>query len=92
MYLVEGKGPEVELGYDIARKHWGKGYATEAGAACLRYGFKEAELDRIISLTHPENIASQRVLEKLGFAYVGMKEYYGVELRYYELLKEVWQP
>jgi RimJ/RimL family protein N-acetyltransferase len=56
-----------ELSYGFRRDRWGRGYATEAGEACVRYGFERLGVDRIVADTDPENTASQHVLEKLGF-------------------------
>lgn len=58
--------PEIELGWVVARKHWGHGYATEAAAEGLRHGFGALGLDHIISLIDPDNARSIRVAEKLG--------------------------
>jgi RimJ/RimL family protein N-acetyltransferase len=58
---------EIELGYLFAQKSWGRGYATEIAGATLRYGFENLRFREIIAMTDLENIASQRVLEKLGF-------------------------
>jgi [ribosomal protein S5]-alanine N-acetyltransferase len=56
-----------DLGYRFFRHHWGKGYASEASRACLQYGFEELNYSRVIAHADLENIASVRVLEKLGF-------------------------
>jgi len=85
---VEGKGPEVEVSYDIARKHWGKGYATEAARACLRYGLEELGLEEIIAMTFPHHRASQRVMEKAGMVYRENKRFYGQEMVVYSLGKD----
>ncbi len=58
---------EVDLGYRFMREYWGKGIASESARASLRYGFETLQLNRIIGMVLPENIASVRVLEKLGF-------------------------
>jgi [ribosomal protein S5]-alanine N-acetyltransferase len=62
---VEGV-PEVELGWIVARAQWGKGFATEAGAAWRDYAFERAGLERIVSMIGERNTASRRVAEKLG--------------------------
>lgn len=49
---------EIEIYYGYGRDSWGLGYATEAAAAVLRFGFEEAGLDRIVAVTHTENTAS----------------------------------
>lgn len=66
-------GPELELVYHFAPLYWGRGYATEAGRACLSYAFNELNAQQIVASTYAENLASQRVLEKIGFVYQGSK-------------------
>jgi RimJ/RimL family protein N-acetyltransferase len=61
--------PAVEIGWRLARGSWGNGYATEAAAAALRFGFDDLGLDRVISIRHPENVRSARVMEKLGLVH-----------------------
>lgn len=58
--------PCVEVGWRLARFAWGNGYATEAAREALRFGFEVAELDEIVSFTSPVNVASMRVMEKIG--------------------------
>jgi len=62
---IEGQH-EVEVAYTIAREYWGQGLATEAALAILNYGFEKLHLSRLICLIDPENIASQKVAEKMG--------------------------
>ena len=68
---------EVDLGYRFLPAYWGRGLATESGRAVLEYGFATLRLEQIIGLVAPENVASVRVLEKLGLTFVGMIEYFG---------------
>jgi RimJ/RimL family protein N-acetyltransferase len=79
---LESSG-EIELGYLLARHAWGKGYATEAARACLRYGFEHLRFAEVVALTDPEHFASQRVLEKLGFTRLGIKNYDGEDSMVY---------
>ncbi len=60
---------EIDLGYRFLKETWGKGYATEAAAASLNYGFAKLNLPRIVGRAMPENIASLKVLEKCGMKY-----------------------
>lgn len=60
---------EVDLGYRFKKEFWGKGFATEASEAILAYGFTELNLDEIVAISFPENIASIRVMEKVGMTY-----------------------
>lgn len=66
----------AELGYAIRYDRWGQGYATEVSAVMLRYGHSTLSLHRIQAACGPDNVASQRVLAKLGFTYEGrMREH-----------------
>jgi RimJ/RimL family protein N-acetyltransferase len=58
--------PCVEIGWRLAREHWGKGYAVEAAAVALRAAFGPLGLHEIVSLTVPANHRSRRVMERLG--------------------------
>jgi RimJ/RimL family protein N-acetyltransferase len=58
--------PDVEVGWTVAREHWGKGYAPEAGRRACEWAHEELGLPRILSLIHPDNAQSMRVAEKLG--------------------------
>jgi RimJ/RimL family protein N-acetyltransferase len=58
--------PGLELIWTLAREYWGRGYATEGAGRALQYAFDELRLPHIISVIHPENVASIRVAERLG--------------------------
>ena len=59
--------PEIELGYRLARAHWGRGFATEAAEAACAHAFSTMGLSRLIALIDPGNVASIRVAENVGF-------------------------
>jgi RimJ/RimL family protein N-acetyltransferase len=64
-------GPDVvELGYRLRRFAWGKGYATEGARALIRRGFIEHGVRRVFATTYQDNLASRRVMEKLGMTLV----------------------
>lgn len=65
---------EIELGYLLAKKFWGKGLATEAASACLHYGFERLRFNEVIAITDLENVTSQKVLEKIGFTKRGIEK------------------
>jgi ribosomal-protein-alanine N-acetyltransferase len=58
--------PCVEIGWRLARKYWGFGYATEAARLAMDYGFRSAGLQEIVSFTFVGNIRSRKVMERLG--------------------------
>lgn len=70
---------EVELGYVLHKKYWGKGHATELAKACIEFVFNShLEVKRIVAVTLPNNLVSQKILSKLGFKFVAdinSKEY-----------------
>jgi len=61
--------PAIEVGWRLGEQHRGRGFATEAGAAWITYGFDAMGLDRIVSIYQPENIASGAVMQRLGFRF-----------------------
>ena len=60
---------EVDLGFRFFKKHWGKGYATEAALACVKYGFLRLNLSEIIGRAHIENNPSIEVLKKCNLKF-----------------------
>lgn len=69
---VPGDAPfKADIGYEIAAPYWGQGYATEAARAMLAYGFETLKLHRIWARCVADNVASARVLEKLGMRLEG---------------------
>ena len=76
-----GRSTDVEVGYRLRHDQWGRGFATEGATALVQYGFHDLGLDRIIGVTHPDNVVSQRVLMKAGLADRGWGHYYDERLR-----------
>lgn len=83
---------EVEILYGIDKPYWGRGLVTEAAKATLRYGFQRAELPRIIALAHPQNAATQRVMQKAGLRYERRDIYFEMECAVYALGREEYEP
>jgi RimJ/RimL family protein N-acetyltransferase len=76
-----GKSSDIEIGYRLVPEAWSRGFATEGAAALRDYGFDDVGLTRIIGVTHPRNLASQRVLTKIGMVDEGYGNYYDQRLR-----------
>ena len=76
---------EVELLYGLARDYWGRGIITQAAKASVSFGFETANLNRIIALVLPENQASKRVIQKVGFDYEKQIHIFGLDVLYYSL-------
>lgn len=58
-------GREPEIGYHLRKEYWGKGYATEAAAACRDLALGDLKFPRVVSIVSPENVSSQRVAERI---------------------------
>ncbi|WP_341904996.1 GNAT family N-acetyltransferase [Fluviicola taffensis] len=61
---------EFDIGYRLMKKFWGKGYASEAAEACMKLGFEQFDMKTIVGRAMPTNLASVRVLEKIGLTYL----------------------
>jgi RimJ/RimL family protein N-acetyltransferase len=75
--------PGLEVGWTVARPHWGNGYAGEAARASLEWARAELGADHVISLIADDNLRSQRVAEKLGMEQEGRAQVRGYDLRVY---------
>jgi len=77
LHPLGGKGPDVELGYTLARSAWGHGYATELGRGLIGYAFARLHVPRVVAQVEPANAASRHVLDKLGMSAREMRMAYG---------------
>ncbi len=59
-----------ETGFHLVRRCWGKGFATEAARGALEYAWEKLRLPKVYAGHHPDNRASEKILKKLGFAFV----------------------
>jgi ribosomal-protein-alanine N-acetyltransferase len=76
---------DAELSYSLAKRCWGRGLATEAAAAVLRYGFEVVGLPRVVCVAVAENVASQRVMAKAGMTLQGPYEFDGLQAVLYAM-------
>lgn len=84
-------GTDVEIAYAYGKEFWGKGIGVEAAQATLKYGFEVTQLPRILALAVPENVASQRIMQKIGMVYQGISEqYYDTPLALYTAERGIW--
>ncbi|MDQ6471084.1 GNAT family N-acetyltransferase [Flavobacterium sp. LHD-80] len=74
-----------EIGYRFIEKHWGKGYATEAGKAFIDHAFNEMKVDAVYAYADEGNTNSRKILEKLGLQFVNSFEYEGERELWYEI-------
>ncbi len=79
---------EIEVGYGMIKKFWGKGIGFETALGWLDYGFNQAGLERIVAVAQPENTGSWRIMEKCGMRYEKTETHYGIECLFYSISKE----
>lgn len=84
LQVLEG-GPDVEIGWVIARDRWGEGLAAEAAAPWLDVAWDHLGLDEVLAVIRPENAASRRVAEKLGMREEGTRHAYGRAMALYAI-------
>lgn len=78
----------IEIAWSTIRDAWGKGYASEAARASLDFTFAHSQLDALDCYLRPDNTASRRVAEKIGFYYQDTRFLYERPLRYYRALRK----
>jgi RimJ/RimL family protein N-acetyltransferase len=81
---------ETDIGFRFLPEYWGKGIATEASKEIIKYGFEVLKLEKIIGIAFPKNIASCKVLEKIGLNHYKVDSYDGDggEYNWYQLKRE----
>ncbi|BFH11541.1 GNAT family N-acetyltransferase [Paenibacillus melissococcoides] len=83
---IDFENAKAEIGYDIARAFWGRGYASEAICSLLDYAFSSLKLNRIEAKVEPENVKSVKVLQKLNFTFEGtLRQYEKVNGKFNDL-------
>lgn len=82
--------PELELLYAVAETHWGKRLAVEAALALMEYGFAKLNFERIQACTDAPNLASVRVMEKLGMTFLKRQISGGLDTIYYCVTRDAF--
>jgi ribosomal-protein-alanine N-acetyltransferase len=82
---------EIDLGYRFMKRSWGKGYATEAAFACIKYGFEKLNLHCITGRAMPANVASLKVLEKCGMTFINEGVVDGHQAMTYQIINPLIQ-
>ena len=83
--MVNNKIHFYDIGYRLNENFWGKGYASEASFAWLDYGFNVMNIKIMEAAAHTENIASNRILQKIGLKMTGSYMEGGISWNWYEL-------
>jgi RimJ/RimL family protein N-acetyltransferase len=82
---------QVEVGWMLAHRAWGRGFATEAARASLAYAFEELGMARIVSITRPANRRSERVMARIGLSFGGRINWKGAEVIWYVIDRATWE-
>ncbi len=82
--------PGVEAAWFLDPAVWGRGYATEAGAAAIRFAFEKVGVDEVISVIRPDNTRSIRVAERLGETFQRTEFLHGADKSIYAVTREKW--
>jgi len=93
-YVTETTNNHVnyyDLGYRLREKYWGKGLATEAGMACLDYGFNQLGYQEVFATADCNNEGSNHILRKLGFKCVETFDWDGIPHFWYRLNQETFE-
>ena len=77
---------EIDIGFRFFKKEWGKGFASEAAEATIKYAKEELKMKSLVGRAAKENIASVRILQKLGFEFKSKKKCHGIEDALYFVL------
>ena len=81
----------VEIGWLLARRFWGRGYATEAAQLALGEGFERLGLDRVISISSPSNERSVGVMRALGMTEAGRTRWHGLDVVWTAIDRSDWE-
>jgi RimJ/RimL family protein N-acetyltransferase len=82
---------EIEIGYRLYPDYWNRGLATEAAQAARDHAFRDLQLARVISLIHPDNIASRRVAEKNGMIFEKETTFRGFPTLVFAITRQRWR-
>jgi RimJ/RimL family protein N-acetyltransferase len=83
--------PGLEIGWVLGRSAWGNGYAAEGARRAMEFAFNDLGQVRIISLIHPDNLASIRLAERLGERLEGRTQLFGRDALVYVIDLAAWQ-
>ena len=88
--VINDRTQYYDLGYRFIKKYWGKGFATESAMACLNFGFNKLEQKDIFAIADSRNLASNKILQKIGMTNINEFDYENVPHNFYEINKSNW--
>lgn len=88
---IGNKRDFYDIGYRFIPRFWGKGYATESSVTCLDFGFKKLPIQTMYGAAEVGNIASNKILQKIGLQYVEQFTYWNELINWYKLDKKDYE-
>lgn len=88
--LASLRGNPLEIGWRLHPDHQGKGLAIEAARRMAAFAFEDLATPELIAVRHPDNVASGRVMDRLGMRYRGLEPWYGLELATHAMGRGTW--
>lgn len=85
------RGNPLEIGWRLHPEFWRRGLATEGAARMAAFAFEDLKADELLAIRHPDNLASQRTMERLDMHYRGLETWYGHLTATHVLTSERWQ-
>ncbi len=89
-HLAGDTANPLEIGWRLRPDNWGQGYAGEAARRMAAFAFETTDTPILLAVAHPENIASQNVMKRLGMRYRGIEKWYGGDRVTYILGRQDW--
>lgn len=81
----------LEIGWRLKRSRWGQGLASEAAQAMAGFAFDTLRADELYAVCHPDNLASAKVMQRLGMQHGGLQDWYGKPLTTYRVSAQAWR-
>ncbi len=89
--IANKEGADLEIGWRLTTASTGRGYATEAGQGAAGFAFDVLNVDHVVSVAHPDNIASHKVMQRLGMVYRGIETHYDEPCTTYVLYRSAYK-
>jgi RimJ/RimL family protein N-acetyltransferase len=90
-HLGHARANPLEVGWRLRTDRWGRGLATEAARTVLAHAFAGVDAALVCAIRHPDNLASLRVMERLGMRHVGRQTWNGAQVEVHELARSEWK-
>jgi RimJ/RimL family protein N-acetyltransferase len=90
-HLGRDKANPLEIGWRLRQDKWGKGYASEAAQAMTTFAFDTLHSDYLCAVCHSENLASAKVMQRLGMQYRGIERWYDMDTAVYAMTRSEWE-